>query len=60
MYKEKQLVGIAKRENNTQREKYLVVEPPAGKAYPSKREGGVQDVFAAQVRAAYAERSCFL
>ena len=55
MYKEKQLVGIAKRENNTKR-KYLVVNRLQGKHIPVRPKEAFQmfSELAAQVREAYA------
>ena len=55
MYKEKQLVGIAKRENNTKR-KYLVVNRLQGKHIPvsAKEAFRMFSELAAQVREAYA------
>ena len=51
MYKEKQLVGIAKRENNTKR-KYLVVNRLQGKHIPVRPKEAFQmfSELAAQVR----------
>ena len=55
MYKKKQLVGIAKRENNTKR-KYLVVNRLQGKHIPVRPKEAFQmfSELAAQVREAYA------
>ena len=61
MYKEKQLVGIAKRENNTKR-KYLVVNRLQGKHIPvsAKEAFRMFSELAAQVRAAYAGEKLLL
>ncbi len=61
MYKEKQLVGIAKRENNTKR-KYLVVNRLQGKHIPvsAKEAFRMFSALAAQVRAAYAGEKLLL
>ena len=61
MYKKKQLVGIAKRENNTKR-KYLVVNRLQGKHIPvsAKEAFRMFSALAAQVRAAYAGEKLLL